>query len=467
MEMTNFDVGLEVHVQLNTNSKLFSESKVDDSGMANSRVKYFDLGLPGMLPKLNEGVIEKSILLGKALNCSINEYSRFDRKHYYYPDLPLSFQITQFYYPICEHGYIELKSGKRIQIRRIHIETDAGKMIHEGGLSLIDYNRCGVPLLEVVTEPDIQNIEEATQFVKELILLLKAVNVCNCNMEHGNIRIDVNLSIRNHDGSLGVRSEIKNLNSLKFMCDAIEAEYKRQKNSVETLTQTTRGFNTIKKTTFLMRDKEDCFDYKYVPDFNIPPLHIDREYIDSITLPELPGHRRKKLSEYLHYESVDVLVNNIELYNFFQKACNNVNNRQLVANLLITDLVSLCKKAEIEVYNCNVTEEHLRDLTIEIENKKITSTTAKIILEEIFNNGKSVKEIIKEKGLSMISDINEIEKIIKQVISQNTNKWQKFTSGEDKLLKFFIGKCMQISGGKIHYDSIIDILFKIKNTVII
>ncbi|MFN9113021.1 MAG: Asp-tRNA(Asn)/Glu-tRNA(Gln) amidotransferase subunit GatB, partial [Bacteroidota bacterium] len=334
-------IGLEIHAQINTKSKLFSQSKSDGCDEPNKNVSLIDLGLPGALPRLNEEIVKKAILASLALNGTINKNAKFDRKHYFYPDSPLGYQITQFFHPVCLGGYIEL-SNKIIHLDHFHIETDAGKMVHmNNSNSYVDFNRTGIPLIEIVTKPEIESVEEFKEFINELILRLRYIDVCDCNMELGNFRIDTNISISKDHKKLGTRVEIKNLNSVRFAIDAINYEYQRQVeliNSGGNVIQETRGFNSDTGETFIMRSKEDFLDYAYMPDFNIPPMDISDELIDEVhkTLPEMPNYRRLRY-EYLGESTREVLVSDIRLSDFFDEAARNLLDGNIIANLITTD----------------------------------------------------------------------------------------------------------------------------------
>jgi len=492
-------IGLEIHAQLNCKTKLFSSSKSNGCDDPNKNISCFDLGLPGVLPRLNKEVISKAIQAAYALNSRVNENSRFDRKHYFYPDSPFGYQITQFFEPIALGGYIDI--GERcIEIDHFHIETDAGKMIHGSNQTYLDFNRVGIPLIEIVTKPDIKTLEEFKKFVSELILHLQYAGVADCNMELGNFRIDVNISISATE-TLGTRVEIKNLNSIRFALKAIEYEYNRQKDllkSGQCVIQETRGFDSDLGETFSMRTKEDALDYRYIPDYNIPPIHLDKKDIEKLQLqvPELPNSRRNRYRNLsIGHETIEVLVGDRELSDFFDyfqvqlqlkitelqigNIARNNNNGiyKTMANLITTDLMGLCKKENLD-HNLDpktiISKENLLSIFNFLLQGKIGIKTAKSLLERLSkdfqskdsqskDNTLSVEKIIIEEDLELISDKTLIKSYCEAMIEENVSEWQKYLEGDDKMFMFFTGKVIKKSNNKANPEIVQEILKSYRN----
>ena len=470
-------IGLEIHAQLNCKTKLFSNSKSNGCDDPNKNISCFDLGLPGVLPRLNQEVISKAIQAAYVLNSRVNENSRFDRKHYFYPDSPFGYQITQFFEPIALGGNIDI--GERsIEIDHFHIETDAGKMIHGSTQTYIDFNRVGIPLIEIVTKPDIKTLEEFKKFISELILHLQYAGVADCNMELGNFRIDVNISISETE-TLGTRVEIKNLNSIRFAIKAIEYEYNRQKNLLKNgqcIIQETRGFDSDLGETFSMRTKEDALDYRYIPDYNIPPIHLEKKDIEKIQLqvPELPNSRRERYRNLsIGHETIEVLVGDRELSDFFDylqfqvelQVMNNIvagNNDngiyKTMANLITTDLMGLCKKENLDPKTI-ISKENLLSIFNFLLHGKIGIKTAKSLLERVSKDSAlSVERIIIEENLELISDKNLIKSYCEAMIAENVSEWQKYLGGDDKMFMFFTGKVIKKSNNKANPEIVQEIL---------
>lgn len=459
--MYKLKIGLEIHVQVNTKSKLFSSSSTEFTNQPNTHINYFDLGIPGVLPKLNQEVINKAICAGKILNCHIEPYSRFDRKHYCYPDLPLGYQITQFYSPICTNGYVTLSNNKTIQIERIHIETDAGKLIHENDTYYIDYNRCGNPLLEIVTQPDFESSDQVSEFLRKLIRDLEYGQISNCNMELGNLRCDVNLSIYN-DNRYSERVEMKNINSVEFIKDAIEYEYNRQvdlMNKNETYEQHTRGYRN--GSTFFMRTKETAHDYRYIPCGNLPPIYLSETYINNIQIPETYEQKLIRYNNIINNsEIVSTILNDIKLCEYFEKIqCKNLS---LAASYLACDLVGLCTD-QTKPYNSKVTIEYFSEIIQMLENNLISTRSAKDVLIECFQTGQNPKEIVKEKGLQKITDKNTIMQIIEEIKIADPNTFNKWYGGVEKLENALVGQAMKKTNGTIDVDKFKELLRTLKS----
>lgn len=443
-------IGIEIHAQMNTKTKLFSKSSNSEEE-PNKNVELFDVAFPGVFPMLNKEVINKAVKIGLALNCKVQS-SLFDRKHYNYPDLPMGFQITQFYEPIAVNGFLEMSSGKKIRIYRMHLETDAGKLVHEGKRTLIDYNRCGVPLMEIVTAPDMSSADDVVEFLDLLIRTLRYTEVCNCNMERGNLRVDINISLPGSE-----RVEIKNVNSINFVKKAIEYEIERQNRLLDegkrVEEQETRGFNSENMTTYFLRLKETQLDYRYIRDPNIPEVKITGDYIEEIRsiMPELPFNRKKRYEKLLsNQEIVEVLLYDKALGDYFDKCCGlyKGKNNHLIANLIACDLIALINKNETEITNIKVKPEHIVQIVNLIDANTISSKIAKELLLEAFENGKEPQKVVQERGLSKITDEQEIRKFIHAVFEKNESEFKKLKNGDLKVKQFIIGEVMKVSRGK-------------------
>lgn len=456
-------IGLEIHAQLNTKSKLFSGAPAIGVGEPNNNVKYFDIAIPGTLPKLNKKAIELAIKAGKALNCTIHKVSIFDRKHYTYPDLPFGFQITQFYEPIATEGFLEIKN-KNVRINRIHLECDAGKMVHEPKYSMLDFNRAGVPLIEIVSYPDMNSAEEAANYVREIILALKYTNVCDCNMELGNLRIDVNLSL-SHSDELGTRIELKNLNSVNYMIDAINYEEKRLTdliNKGESFKQQTRSYDAVTKTTKFLRLKEDSDDYRYFNDFNIPPVILSEEYINSIKINKLPNAIRKEYESLLDKETLNTLVSDPELFQYFEDSISSIGDdviKKQIANLISTDLMGICNKNNTVPYKSKIISKFLTEIGHFLSLEKISIKTAKYLIGQCFISGNSPEKIIQEENLEQITDLNIIQEFIDRLEKEYSQECNDLKT-KPKLLMFLVGKIASMSNGKINPTLIASLIEK-------
>jgi aspartyl-tRNA(Asn)/glutamyl-tRNA(Gln) amidotransferase subunit B len=451
-------VGLEVHAQLNSNSKLFSSARNSFAQKPNSNISFFDIASPGQLPVLNKAALFKAIATGIALNGKINKISRFDRKHYFYPDLTLGYQITQFYKPIIEDAFIDINTEngevKRINIERIHLEQDAGKMIHDShsNQSLLDYNRAGVALIEIVTKPDFTNIDQVITYLKNLQSILRFTGSCDADLEKGTFRCDANVSISEfNSNTLGTRCEIKNINSFKFIAQAIEYEAKRHLEIIESgleVKQETRLFNNQK--TESMREKVDAIDYRYFPDPDLLPVIISDKEIEEIknSLPELPvkkQERYKKLG--LSNKEISLLCSDPIYANYFDEI-NKVKDTKLCLTWMLTELLGKLNSLEIPFEQNKVATKDLIDLMTAIENQVISGKIAKDILEKIIKTNKSVFEIIEEEGLRQIDDSDYISKMLDKIIEQNLTQFKQLKDGNQKLFAFFIGQVMKLSDGK-------------------
>jgi len=459
-------IGLETHVELNTKTKMFCSCPNDPNERhPNLRICPICTAQPGSLPVINEDAVKKVIKTGLALNSQIPEYSKFDRKNYFYPDLPKGYQISQLYEPLCINGYLEI-GGNKIRIREVHLEEDTGKLIHPEGkdYSLVDFNRAGIPLMELVTEPDITSAKEARKFAETLHLILHYLDVSDADMEKGQMRVEVNISLGKNE-KLGTKVEIKNLNSFRIVERGIDYEIKRQTELLESgkkIVQETRGWDDVKGITVSQREKEEAHDYRYFPEPDLPPLHFSKEFVQKIKseIPELPIQRRERLKkEYgLLDKEVEIFVYHKDLGEYFEKVVSelppNLSQEKLskliklASNYLISDLQGLLKGQSIAVKNFLITPENFAEFITLIYDGKISSKIAKMVLLDMFKNGADPSNIIEEKGLTQIIDETEIEKIIEEVINNNPKPIEDYKSGKETAFQFLVGQIMAKSKGK-------------------
>ena len=453
-------IGLEIHAQISSKSKLFSGASASFGAEANSNVSLVDAAMPGMLPVINEFCVEQAVKTGLALNAKINNVSIFDRKNYFYADLPQGYQISQFTKPIVGEGeiIIDLDDGLQttIGIERLHLEQDAGKSLHDQhpSKSYIDLNRTGVALMEIVSKPDIRSPQEAGAYVKKIRSILRYVGACDGNMEEGSLRADCNVSVRKSGEEFGTRCEIKNLNSVRFIIQAIQSEAERQVEILEEggkINQETRLFDTSTGETRSMRSKEDAHDYRYFPDPDLLPLEFSDSWVQKIreTLPELPDLLKKRLVTDFGITPYDasILVEEKDYVDFYQKAANGKDGK-LTANWMITELFGALKKENISLSNSPISPENLGQLIDLISDGTISGKIAKDVFAEMMISKKSPSDIVKEKGLEQVSDDTEILKLIDKVISENEDKVKDYLGGKDKLFGFFVGQVMKLSQGK-------------------
>ena len=454
-------IGLEVHAELSTNSKIYCNCTTEFGADPNTHCCPICTGMPGTLPVLNEKVVEYAVKAGLATNCEIARFSKQDRKNYFYPDLPKAFQTSQYDLPLCEHGHLDINVStgkKRIGITRIHIEEDAGKLIHDAytGDTLVDMNRCAVPLIEIVSEPDIRSAEEAVAYMQTLKSILEYLEVCDCKMQEGSLRCDVNLSVRTvGQKEFGTRTETKNLNSFKSIQRSIEFETKRQIEELEnggTIYQETRRFDDAKGIGYAMRTKEDAHDYRYFPEPDLAPIILSDEYIDKIyqTLPEMPHIKKAKYIEEYQLPEYDAeqLTNSKYTAAFFEKAAALCNNPKAVSNWIMTDFTKLLNEAEIEIQDAKITEENLAALIQLIDKGTISSAIAKKVFIQMFETGEDANTIVEKKGLVQISDESAIQEIVKKVVENNPQSVADYKAGKDKAIGFLVGQVMKESRGK-------------------
>jgi len=470
-------IGLEIHAQVKSNSKLFSSSSTKFGSKPNSQVSLVDAAMPGMLPVINEYCIKQAVKTGIGLNAKINIYSVFDRKNYFYADLPQGYQISQYKYPIVGEGKvtIDLKNGhsKEIRIVRLHLEQDAGKSLHDQNptKTYVDLNRSGVALMEIVSEPDLRSAEEAALYITKIRTILMYLDTCDGNMQEGSLRVDVNISVRKPGDEYGTRCEIKNLNSIKFIKQAIEYEVKRQIEVIESggkIDQNTLLFNTQTGKTKPMRSKEEAHDYRYFPDPDLLPLNIEKKFISKIKneIPELPDQRKKRYINDLKLSNYDssVLTSEKEVSNYFDLVLEShitlKSSSKIVANWITSELFSILKKNDILIKDCPISPDYLGRLVSLIVSDKISGKIAKEIFEQMFSSKKSPEDIIEDKGLLQVSDSKEIERIIDEILINNIQSVYQYKSGKTKLLGFFVGQAMKVSKGKANPKILNEILLK-------
>ncbi len=475
-------IGIEIHSELKTQSKMFCDCLNDpEVEEANLNVCPICMGHPGSLPVINQKAVEFVIKTGLALNGSIPDAAKFDRKNYFYPDLPKGYQISQYDLPLVNKGHLEI-NGKKINITRIHLEEDTGKLVHPPKVqySLVDFNRAGVPLMELVTEPDITNGQQARKFCEELQLILRYLDVSEANMEKGQMRCEVNISLKSDKGKMGTKVEIKNLNSFRVVERSIDYEIKRQAqllDSGEKVIQETRGWDENKQRTFSQRVKEESKDYRYFPEPDLPPLSKLTGLSSKLSgkVPELPQPKRVRFEqEYkVPMDDINTLVNNKGLADYFEQVISELNTWlkiksisdkqpliKLTANYLLTELQKLLSSNKIKVKDCKISPENFAEFITLIQQKEISSSAAQTVLKEMFATGADPSNIIEEKSLKQVSDQGELDKIVKQVIRENSKPVEDLKSGKENALQFLVGKVMTASKGQANPEVVRDILNK-------
>ncbi len=452
-------IGIEVHIQLSTKSKIFCSCANEVSKQPNTNICEICAGYPGSLPLLNKEVVNFAILAGLATNCSIAASCGFARKHYFYPDLPKGYQITQDDDPICTNGYIPIRlndaSTKKIRLTRIHMEEDAGKNIHVGDKTYVDLNRAGTPLLEIVSAPDISTPQEAKAYLKTLHSIVRYLNISTANMEEGAFRADTNISVKKKNTTkLGTRCELKNVNSFKYIGDAIDFEIERQINLIESgnpVIQQTLLWDAKHKKTVPMRTKEEAADYRYFREPDLSLLEITQEWKKNIKqkLPELPFEKLNRFcNEYgLSTYEAEILVDNIELADYFEQVAQKTSSKNII-NWILRDVLAYLNENNLPLIELKVTPQKLAGLLDLLEKNMINSTTAKEIFEIIAQTGKEPLDIVKEKGFEQISSEEQIEPIIKKFIEDHSKEVQRYKTGEQKLFGFFVGQIMKKTAGK-------------------
>lgn len=478
-------IGLEMHAQITSNAKLFSRSSAEFGGEPNDHVAFLDAGMPGQLPVINEKCVEQAVRTGLGLQAQINLTSLFDRKNYFYPDLPTGYQISQFFKPIVGKGEvtIDLNNGsKKIGITRLHMEQDAGKSMHDQHptKSFIDLNRAGVGLMEIVSEPDMRSAEEAGAYVKKMRAILRYLGTCDGNMEEGSLRCDVNVSVRKPGAELGTRCEIKNVNSVRYVMEAIEVESRRQIEIIEgggKIDQETRLFDPNNGTTRAMRSKEDAQDYRYFPCPDLPPLVLTPQYVEKIkaTLPELPDQKKQRyITEYnLSAYDASVLVGEKEVADYYDtilKILSGVrqsrsreeicSDAKMASNWLTVELFGALNKDNKTIADSPIAAKQLAGLLLLILDNTISGKIAKEVFAEMLSSGKDAADIVESKGLKQVTDVGAIEKAIDDVLAASPDKVAEYKAGKDKMFGFFVGQVMKSTGGKANPNLLNEILKK-------
>ncbi|AQS59761.1 Asp-tRNA(Asn)/Glu-tRNA(Gln) amidotransferase subunit GatB [Desulforamulus ferrireducens] len=470
--MTQYEavIGLEVHVELKTNTKIFCNCTTAFGGEPNHHTCPVCLGLPGTLPVLNKKVVEYAVRAGLALNCEIAGFSKFDRKNYYYPDLPKNYQVSQFDLPIARRGYVEIEVAgqtKRIGIHHIHMEEDAGKLVHQGNImttpySLVDYNRGGMPLIEIVSEPDIRSPEEARAYVEKLRAIIQYTGVSDCRMEEGSLRCDVNISVRpKGQQEFGTKTEIKNLNSFRALQRAAAYEMERQIKVLESggkIIQETRTWDEDKGITVSMRSKEEAHDYRYFPDPDLVPVVLDQQWIEFIkdSLPELPDQRRRRYVEQYGLPEYDagILTLTKEMSDYFEETIGYYDKPKVISNWMMGEMSRLLNLSGTDITACKIKPRQLAELIKLIDQGTISGKIAKVVFEEMFASGKDPATIVQEKGLVQISDEGAIASVVEEVIAANPKSVEDYKAGKEKAIGFLVGQVMKATKGKANPDMV-------------
>lgn len=466
-------IGLEIHAQLLTRSKIFCGCSTKFGGSPNTHTCPVCLGMPGVLPVLNREVVEFTIRTALATHCSVAQYSQFARKNYFYPDLPKGYQISQYESPLARNGWVEIESSrgsKKIRVHRIHMEEDAGKLIHDEyqPLSYVDFNRTGVPLMEIVSEPDIASPEEAAEYLRTVRDILRYLEICDGNMEEGSLRCDANISLRPVGTSgLGTKTELKNMNSFRNVQKALEFEIRRQNALLERgepVIQETRLWDANRNITLSMRGKEEAHDYRYFPDPDLVPIVVEQDWIDKVSaaLPELPEAKRERfISEYgLPAYDARVLTSSKALANYFEKMVSEFPQPKTVSNWMMSELLRELNRDSRDIADCPVSPENFVQLLMLLETGVISGKIAKAVFGDMYLTGKSARRIVDEKGLVQVRDESEIESAIDKVLADNPAEVAQYRAGKEKLIGFFVGQVMRITKGKANPQLVNEILGK-------
>jgi aspartyl-tRNA(Asn)/glutamyl-tRNA(Gln) amidotransferase subunit B len=468
-------IGLEVHSELKTKSKIYCSCTTEFGGDPNTHCCPICTGMPGTLPVLNGMVVEYAIKAGLATNCKIHQFSKQDRKNYFYPDLPKAYQTSQYDLPLCYEGYVDIETNgeeKRIGLTRIHIEEDAGKLIHEANGTFVDYNRCGVPLIEIVTEPDLRSPEEIRVFLSKLRSILLYADVSDCRMNEGSFRCDVNLSVRKKGTTtLGTRTEMKNINSFNFAVKAAEYEAKRQIKLIESggsVVQETRRWDEAKGVTISMRSKEEAHDYRYFPAPDLMPIVTSDEEIERIgqTIPELPDVRMKRYMENdgLSLYDSELLVASMKISDYFDQACKQTKNKKVLANIIISEAFSRMNEDEKELGEIPISAENLGKLAHLVDTNVISSSIAKKVFATMWEDDDDPETIVDKEGLKQISDDGALRQMAEEVIAKNDKVVQDYLSGKEAAIQALMGQMMARTKGKANPKMVIDLLKEILNT---
>lgn len=469
-------IGLEIHSELSTKTKIYCSCTTEYGGDVNTHCCPICTGMPGTLPVLNEKVVEYAVKAGLAMNCEISRFSKQDRKNYFYPDTPRNYQISQYDLPLCTNGYLDIEVDgveKRIGITRIHIEDDAGKLIHNGwgNGTLVDMNRCGVPLIEIVTEPDMRSAKEAKALLEKIKTILQYIDVSDCKMQEGSLRCDVNVSIMpKGSNEFGQRTEMKNLNSFSGAEKAINYEISRQIEVVETgekIVQETRRWDDETESSVSMRSKENAQDYRYFPEPDLAPIVLSEEYIQNLkeNLPELPDKKYKRYITECNLPEYDasLLTASKDLAIFFDETVSVGATPKAVSNWILGEISKVLNEESLTISELNITPKKLAELIKEIEKGTISNTAAKKVFDEILETGKEVADIIKEKGLAQVNDEGEIKKIVEEVLNQNQKSIEDYKNGKTNALGFLVGQVMKASKGKANPQIINKLILEILN----
>lgn len=471
-------IGLEVHVELATKTKIFCGCSTEFGGSPNSHTCPVCTGMPGSLPVLNKKVLEYAIAVGLATNCDITRYSKFDRKNYFYPDNPQNYQISQLYLPICRDGYVEIETEngpKKVRIHEIHMEEDAGKLIHDEweNCSLVDYNRSGVPLIEIVSEPDMRSAEEVITYLEKLRLIIQYLGASDCKLQEGSMRADVNLSVREVGSTeFGTRTEMKNLNSFKAISRAIEAERARQIELIEegkSVTQETRRWDDNKEYSYAMRSKEDAMDYRYFPEPDLVPMMISNELLEEIKAnqPELRTEKQKRYKE--EYDipeyDIDIITGSKHMADIFEQTVAICKAPKKVSNWLMVETLRLLKEHEMEAEDIKFSPENLAKLIALTDEKAINSTVAKEVFQEMFLQNVDPVAYVDEKGLRVVQDEGELRTVIMNVVNDNPKSVEDYLGGKEKAVGFLVGQTMKLMKGKANPDMIHQILKEVLSKI--
>jgi aspartyl-tRNA(Asn)/glutamyl-tRNA(Gln) amidotransferase subunit B len=464
-------IGLEIHAQLLTRSKIFCSCSTQFGASPNSHTCPVCLGMPGVLPVLNRKVVEYAMKMALATHCQVAPSSQFARKNYFYPDLPKGYQISQYELPLAEHGWveIELESGRRhVRILRVHMEEDAGKLIHDdfNPLSYVDFNRTGVPLIEIVSQPDMHSPEEASAYLKKLRDILRYLEICDGNMEEGSFRCDANISLRPVGSeALGVKTELKNMNSFRNVQRALEFEIRRQQALLEkgdAIVQETRLWDNDRSVTLSMRSKEEAHDYRYFPDPDLVPIAIDADWVEQVrgSLPELPDAKRERfLSAYaLPTYDAQVLTASKDLSNYFETVVKGFPQPKVASNWIMSELLRELKRDERDITACPVAPENLVELLQLLDTEVISGKIAKTVFEEMYRTGQRAKAIVEAKGLLQVTDAGAIEAVIDEVLQENPTEVEQYRGGKQRLMGFFVGQVMKKSRGKANPQIVNELL---------